>query len=71
MAGNLISVPFQNNTNLNYGPKHGAQNILNIQRARREARTAQEQALYRSFGQVGHKQHEKAAKENDFVWITS
>ena len=28
---NLISVPFQNNTNLNYGPLEGTQNILNIQ----------------------------------------
>jgi hypothetical protein len=30
-VGNLISVPFQNNTNLNYGPEKRAQNILNIQ----------------------------------------
>jgi hypothetical protein len=30
-VGNLISVPFQNNTNLNYGPDKGTQNILNIQ----------------------------------------
>jgi hypothetical protein len=30
-VGNLISVPFQNNTNLNYGPQKGTQNILNIQ----------------------------------------
>ena len=30
-VGNLISVPFQNNTNLNYGPEQGTQNILNIQ----------------------------------------
>jgi hypothetical protein len=30
-VGNLISVPFQNNTNLNYGPLEGNQNILNIQ----------------------------------------
>ena len=29
--GNLISVPFQNNTNLNVGPEKGTQNILNIQ----------------------------------------
>src|SRR5262252_7405261 len=29
--GNLISVPFQNNTNLNYGPLKKNQNILNIQ----------------------------------------
>jgi hypothetical protein len=29
--GNLISVPFQNNTNLNFGPEKGTQNILNIQ----------------------------------------
>ena len=29
--GNLISVPFQNNTNLNYGPLKTNQNILNIQ----------------------------------------
>ena len=28
---NLISVPFQNNTNFNYGPDDGTQNILNIQ----------------------------------------
>ena len=30
-VGNLISLPFQNNTNLNYGPDKGTQNILNIQ----------------------------------------
>ena len=30
-VGNLISVPFQNNTNLNYGPDKGTQNVLNIQ----------------------------------------
>ena len=30
-VGNLISVPFQNNTNLNYGPEKGTQDILNIQ----------------------------------------
>ncbi len=30
-VGNLISVPFQNNANLNYGPEKGTQNILNIQ----------------------------------------
>jgi hypothetical protein len=30
-VGNLVSVPFQNNTNLNYGPEKGTQNILNIQ----------------------------------------
>jgi hypothetical protein len=30
-VGNLISLPFQNNTNLNYGPEKGTQNILNIQ----------------------------------------
>jgi len=30
-VGNLISIPFQNNTNLNYGPEQGTQNILNIQ----------------------------------------
>ncbi len=30
-VANLISVPFQNNTNLNYGPEGGTQNILNIQ----------------------------------------
>jgi hypothetical protein len=30
-VGNLISVPFQNNTNLNYGPYDKTQNILNIQ----------------------------------------
>ena len=28
---NLISVPFQNNTTFDYGPRHGTQNILNIQ----------------------------------------
>ena len=28
---NLVSVPFQNNTNLNYGPEGGTQNIRNIQ----------------------------------------
>lgn len=30
-VGNLISVPFQNNTNLNVGPEKGTQNILNVQ----------------------------------------
>jgi hypothetical protein len=30
-VGNLISVPFQNNTNLNAGPDKRTQNILNIQ----------------------------------------
>jgi hypothetical protein len=30
-VANLISVPFQNNTNFNYGPENGTQNILNIQ----------------------------------------
>src|SRR3954452_23675395 len=30
-VGNLISVPFQNNSNLNFGPEKGTQNILNIQ----------------------------------------
>jgi hypothetical protein len=30
-VGNLISVPFQNNTNFNYGPMDRTQNILNIQ----------------------------------------
>src|SRR5260221_14064389 len=30
-VGNLISLPFQNNTNLNVGPDKGTQNILNIQ----------------------------------------
>lgn len=30
-VGNVISVPFQNNTNLNFGPEKGTQNILNIQ----------------------------------------
>ena len=30
-VGNLVSVPFQNNTNFNYGPLNGTQNILNIQ----------------------------------------
>jgi hypothetical protein len=29
--GNLISLPFQNNTNVNYGPEKGTQNVLNIQ----------------------------------------
>jgi len=28
---NLISVPFQNNTNFNYGPEAGTQNVLNVQ----------------------------------------
>ena len=30
-VGNLISLPFQNDTNLNVGPDKGTQNILNIQ----------------------------------------
>ena len=30
-VGNLISVPFQDNINLNTGPLKGTQNILNIQ----------------------------------------
>jgi hypothetical protein len=30
-VGNLISVPFQNNTNLNFGPEKKTQNVLNIQ----------------------------------------
>jgi hypothetical protein len=30
-VGNLIGVPFQNNTNLNFGPEKGTQNVLNIQ----------------------------------------
>ena len=30
-VGNLVSVPFQNNTNFNVGPQNGTQNILNIQ----------------------------------------
>ncbi len=30
-VGNLISVPFQNNTNFNVGPEDRTQNILNIQ----------------------------------------
>jgi hypothetical protein len=30
-VGNLISVPFQNNTNFNVGPQDRTQNILNIQ----------------------------------------
>jgi hypothetical protein len=30
-VGNLISVPFQNNANLNYGPQKQTQDILNIQ----------------------------------------
>ena len=29
--GNLISIPFQNNANLNFGPEKGTQDILNIQ----------------------------------------
>ena len=30
-VGNLVSVPFQNNTNFNVGPMNGTQNILNSQ----------------------------------------
>ena len=30
-VGNLVSVPFQNDTNFNTGPENGTQNILNIQ----------------------------------------
>jgi len=30
-VGNLVSVPFQNNTNFNVGPLSGTQNLLNIQ----------------------------------------
>ena len=30
-VANLVSVPFQNNTNYNTGPQNGTQNILNIQ----------------------------------------
>jgi hypothetical protein len=30
-VGNLISVPFQYNGNLNFGPEKGTQNVLNIQ----------------------------------------
>jgi hypothetical protein len=30
-VANLISVPFQNNTNLNVGPQERTQNVLNIQ----------------------------------------
>ena len=30
-VGNLISIPFQNNANLNYGPQKQTQDILNIQ----------------------------------------
>jgi hypothetical protein len=30
-VGDLISIPFQNNTNFNVGPNKGTQNILNIQ----------------------------------------
>jgi hypothetical protein len=30
-VGNMISLPFQNNTNFNVGPYSGTQNILNIQ----------------------------------------
>jgi hypothetical protein len=29
--GNLVSVPFQNNANLNFGPEKGTQDVLNIQ----------------------------------------
>ena len=28
---NMISVPFQNNTNYGYGPHHNVQNVCNIQ----------------------------------------
>ncbi|MFO1361569.1 MAG: transporter [Burkholderiales bacterium] len=30
-VANLISIPFQNNTNFNVGPRDGTQNVLNIQ----------------------------------------
>ena len=30
-VGNLISLPFQNNSNLSFGPQQGTQNVLNIQ----------------------------------------
>ena len=30
-VGNMISLPFQNNTNFNFGPLRGTQDILNIQ----------------------------------------
>jgi hypothetical protein len=30
-VANLITVPFQNNTNFNVGPQSGTQNVLNIQ----------------------------------------
>jgi len=30
-VGNMISVPFQNNTNFHFGPEKGTQNVLNIQ----------------------------------------
>jgi len=30
-VGNLISVPFQNNANFNFGPEKGTQDVLNIQ----------------------------------------
>jgi hypothetical protein len=30
-VGNLISVPLENNTNFNFGPEKGTQNVLNIQ----------------------------------------
>jgi len=30
-VGNVISLPFQNNTNLNFGPEKKTQNVLNIQ----------------------------------------
>ena len=29
-VGNLISLPFQKNTNLNLGPEKGTQNVLNM-----------------------------------------
>jgi hypothetical protein len=30
-VGNLISLPFQNNTNMNFGPEKGTQDVFNIQ----------------------------------------
>ena len=31
-VGDLISLPLQNNTNFNYGPHKGTQNVLNVSR---------------------------------------
>ena len=30
-VANMVSIPFQNNTNLNIGPNEQTQNVLNIQ----------------------------------------